>query len=155
MVSQLNFIRNSGQRFNLFSWQCWIISVIKDHFLSLNLAHISVLHKSGKDPLQCSSYRPISLLDHDYKIITKLFARRLDSVLSKLINPDQSGFIKGRYASDNIRRVLNVINFLNNQQEPSLLLSLDVEKAFDRVEWNFLFSVIHKFNLGVKLYWMD
>lgn len=115
---------------------------------TMNLAHISVLHKSGKDPLQCSSYRPISLLDHDYKIITKLLARRLEAILPKLINPDQSGFIKGRYAADNIRRALNVINCINNQLKPSLLLSLDAEKAFDRVEWSFLFSVLHKFNLG-------
>lgn len=115
---------------------------------SMNLAHISVLYKSGKDPLQCSSYRPISLLDHDYKIITKLLAKRLESILPRLINPDQSGFIKGRYAADNIRRVLSVINCFNNRQEPSLLLSLDAEKAFDGVEWSFLFSVLHKFNLG-------
>ena len=73
---------------------------------TMNLAHISVLLKGGKDPLQCSSYRPISLLDHDYKIITKLLARRLESILPTLINPDQSGFIKGRYAADNIRRTL-------------------------------------------------
>uniref|UniRef100_A0A3Q3FAB3 ribonuclease H n=1 Tax=Labrus bergylta TaxID=56723 RepID=A0A3Q3FAB3_9LABR len=115
----------------------------------MNYAHISVLHKSGKDPFNCSSYRPISLLDHDYKIITKLLAKRLESNLPKLINLDQSGFIKGRYAADNIR-LLNTINNLDNSRNPSLLLSLDAEKAFDRVAWNFLFSVLHSFNVGLN-----
>ena len=115
---------------------------------SMNLAHITVLHKDGKDPLYCSSYRPISLLDHDYKIITKLIAKRLEDILPKLINPDQSGFIKGRYSADNIRRLLNVINHLDTRGSPSLLLALDAEKAFDRVEWSFLFSILNKLNMG-------
>lgn len=73
---------------------------------SMNLAYITVLHKDGKDPLNCSSFRPISLLDHDYKIITKLLAKQLEIILLKLISPDQTGFVKARYSSDNIRRIL-------------------------------------------------
>ena len=115
---------------------------------SMNLAYISVLHKSGKDPLKCASYRPISLLDHDYKIITKLLAKRLEDILPKLINPDQAGFIKGRYSADNIRRLLNVINHFDTGRNPSLLLALDAEKAYDRVEWNFLFAILEKLNMG-------
>lgn len=59
----------------------------------MSLANITVLHKTGKDPLECSSYRPISLLDHDYKIITKVLGKRLKTIMPKLINPDQSGLI--------------------------------------------------------------
>ena len=115
---------------------------------SMNLAYISVLHKSGKDPLKCASYRPISLLDHDYKIITKLLAKRLEDILPKLINPDQAGFIKGRYSADNIRRLLNVINHFDTGRNPSLLLALDAEKVYDRVEWSFLFAILEKLNMG-------
>lgn len=112
------------------------------------LANITVIHKSGKDPLECSSYRPISLLDQDYKIIAKALANRLDAIMPKVINPDQAGFIKGRYATDNIRRLVDITNYLNISRRPSLLLSLDAEKAFDRVEWNFLFRVLQKLNMG-------
>ena len=118
------------------------------NFTPFFLAYISVLHKSGKDPLKCASYRPISLLDHDYKIINKLLAKRLEDILPKLINPDQAGFIKGRYSADNIRRLLNVINHFDTGRNPSLLLALDAEKAYDRVEWNFLFAILEKLNMG-------
>ena len=97
-----------------------------------------------------ASFRPISILDHDYKIITKLLAKRLEIILPKLISPDQTGFVKGRYSSDNIRRLLNVINHLDTCQRSSLLLSLDAEKAFDRVEWNFLFAILNRLNMGSR-----
>ncbi len=130
------------------------MSMIKNFYFnktltqSMNYVNISVLHKTGKDPLNCSSYRPISLLDSDYKIIMKLLANRLESVLPKVIHPDKSGFIKGRHATDNTRRLLNIINHLNINRKPSLFLSLDTEKAFDRVEWPFLFPVLHSLNVG-------
>ena len=117
---------------------------------TMNLAYITVLHKDGKDPLNCSSFRAISLLDHDYKIITKLSAKRLEIILPKLISPDQTGFVKGRYSSDNIRTLLNIINHLDTCQRPSLLLSLDAEKAFDRVEWNFLLAILNRLNMGSR-----
>lgn len=71
-------------------------------------AIITVLYKDEKDPLQCSSYRPISLLCVDYKILTSILATRIQKYIKKLINPDQTGFISGRHGENNIRRVLNL-----------------------------------------------
>ncbi len=64
---------------------------------------ISLLLKKGKDPLDCSSYRPISLIPCDLKIYAKVFASRMEKVIHSLIKEDQPGFIKGRNASDNMR----------------------------------------------------
>jgi len=71
-------------------------------------AIITVLHKEGKDPLQCSSYRPISLLCVDYKILTSILATRVQKYMRKLVKPDQTGFISGRQGTNNIRRALNL-----------------------------------------------
>ena len=114
----------------------------------MHTARITVLLKKDKDPLSCSSFRPISLLDFDYKIITKLLAIRLNTLLPKIIKADQTGFIRDRYSSDNIRRLFDIIDQVNAQKTPVLLASLDAEKAFDRMEWSFLFSVLEKFNMG-------
>lgn len=111
-------------------------------------ANICVILKKDKNPEDCASYRPISLLNTDSKILAKVVACRLESILPKLVKPDQTGFVKLRYGTDNIRRLLNVINSVQNEGRPALVLSLDAEKAFDRVEWDFLFTTLRKFNLG-------
>lgn len=66
------------------------------------------------------------------------------------IKPDQTGFIKLRFGTDSIRRLLNVINSTQACKLPALIISLGAEKAFDRVEWEFLFATLKKFNLGSK-----
>ncbi|KAL1246966.1 hypothetical protein QQF64_034287, partial [Cirrhinus molitorella] len=91
---------------------------------------------------------PISLLNVDYKILAKVLARRLESILPKVINPDQSGFVKSRHGSDNVHRALNAIHYFHTQKKASMILSLDAEKAFDRVEWPFLFFVFEKIGLS-------
>lgn len=118
---------------------------------SWRTASICLIPKKDKDPQECASYRPISLLNTDYKILAKILARRLETVLPHIIKPDQTGFIKARFGTDNIRRLLNLINVTQEHKLPALIISLDAEKAFDRVEWKFLFATLKKFNLGSKL----
>lgn len=95
-------------------------------------AVISVFPKEGKDRLNCSNYRPISL-NQDYKLFTSILARRLETFLPDIINLDQTGFIRQRQTRDNIRRTLHIINHIN-QTDMEAVLGLDAEKAFDSVD---------------------
>ncbi len=95
---------------------------------------ISLLLKKGKDPLDCSSYRPISLIPCDLKIYAKVFAFRMEKIIHSLIKEDQTGFIKGRNASDNMHRLLHILDFAESHPTPCAVFSLDAEKAFDRLE---------------------
>lgn len=67
--------------------------------------HACISLKKGKDPLDCTSYRPISLLNTDVKILAKILARRLEDILPSVISPDQTGFIKRCHSFYNIRRL--------------------------------------------------
>lgn len=111
---------------------------------SLRSALITLILKHNKSPTNCTSYRPISLLNTDAKIITKVMAGRLELVLPTVISPDQNGFVKNRQAFHNVRRVLNLIHETEGAPDTAIL-SLD---AFDRVEWNYLFDVLSRFGFG-------
>lgn len=109
---------------------------------------IVVLLKPDKNPLECGSYRPISLLNLDYKILTKIFANRLNKVIVSIVHVDQSGFIPGRSTSSNIRRaqVVAQVGCLDGRQWA--LASLDTAKTLDSIEWEFLLNVLECFGFG-------
>lgn len=69
---------------------------------SLYEANISLLLKKGKEETDPASYRPIALLNYDHKIITKILATRLGTHIGKIIHPDQTGFIPGRFSFSNV-----------------------------------------------------
>lgn len=79
------------------------------------------------------------------KILAKVIASRLLECLSSLVHSDQVGFVPDRQAPDAARRVIHQVTLV---RAPSLLLSLEAEKAFDRVHWGFLKAVLTKFDIN-------
>jgi len=98
---------------------------------SLTQGVITLIPKPGKDPSRLNNWRPITLLNCDYKILAKALAHRLKRVLPRIISKDQRGFMSGQYIGENIRVALDIIDSMRQDPTASgLLLSLDFEKAF-------------------------
>ena len=111
-------------------------------------AVISLIEKKGKDRIFIDNWRPISLLNVDYKIFSKCIAERIKKVLAELIHPTQTGFVKGRNISDVIRTVMDIVEETDNANREGILLAIDFEKAFDSLSWEFLFKALEAFNFG-------
>lgn len=104
--------------------------------------------KKDKDPLDPSSFRPVSLVSVDFKVITKVLAMRLENILPDIIHEAQVRFVRGRSSSDNFRWLLHLIWMSREENTPVAVFSLDAEKAFDRIEWVFLILVLEAFGFG-------
>ena len=122
---------------------------------------LNIIPKKGKDLRYLKNWRPISLLNTDYKILTKLLANRLQKVISSIVSSDQNGYIKKRFIGENIRTIVDVMDYCKQFEKPGILLQLDFEKAFDSVSWQFLDKTIAAFNFGeqfkrwIKLLYSD
>jgi exonuclease III len=111
-------------------------------------AVLTLLPKKDKDPRYIKNWRPLSLLNVDYKILAKLLARRLQKVLSDIINTDQTGCIAKRSAHSNIRSIIDIVNHANEKKLMGIIAFIDFEKAFDTVKWSFLYKTLEKMNFG-------
>ena len=109
---------------------------------------IKLIPRKDADPNLIKNWRPLTPLNCDYKIVSKAIANRIKTVLPELISDDQSGFIKNRCISDNIRMLDSVIQYTANKNIPGLLLFLDFEKAFDTLEWSFIEKSLQHFGFG-------
>ena len=72
------------------------------------------------------------------------------NTLTELIEEDQTGFIKGRQTHDNIRRALHIVDQAQKEKQSTILVSIDAEKAFDLVNWEFLYKVLERFGFNNK-----
>lgn len=106
---------------------------------------ISLIPKKG-DPQDIANKRPISMLNADYKLFTKILANRLHPLLEKIIGPGQTACNPNKSCVDNLKTLRNItIRAGQTKRFKGLLLSLDLEKAFDKVNHSFLWAVLEKF----------
>lgn len=79
--------------------------------------------------LDLANWKPITLLNVDFKIAAKAIAIRLEPILPKLIHPDQTGFVKGRFIGEIIRLILDIMEYTKVQNKPGIFLSLVFHKV--------------------------
>lgn len=97
------------------------------------------------------NYRPIALANFQFKIITKVLADRLACIAPKILSENQRGFIRERHISDCICIASEAINMLDKKNfGGNLALKIDIKKAFDTLDWNFLLQVLQSFGFDSK-----
>ena len=112
-------------------------------------AVISCLYKKG-DRDDIGNWRPISLLNLDYKIFTKALAEKLAASLDHVINPQQTASVPGRSMLTTLALARDLIDYAYQENIPASLVSIDQAKAFDRVNWKFLHKTLLAFGYGPK-----
>lgn len=113
-------------------------------------ALLKLLYKK-KDKLLLKNWRPISLLNTDYKIAAKVIANRMKEVLPEIVHPDQTCGITNRTIFENLFILRDIIYQTNTNNNDVTLISLDQEKAFDRVDRTFLYKTLKQLNFGPSL----
>ncbi|XP_042016195.1 uncharacterized protein LOC121764206 [Salvia splendens] len=146
----------------LFFQACWeiikadVVDAVRDFFAGSQIprgiaATLIVLISKKKNPTRWAEFRPISLCNVINKIISKLLTSRMAPLLPMLTAPNQSGFIRGRLISDNVLLAKELFHELwKGVTSPNMVLKLDMEKAYDRVQWPFLLKVLKKMGFSNK-----
>uniref|UniRef100_A0A2N9IUI4 Reverse transcriptase domain-containing protein n=1 Tax=Fagus sylvatica TaxID=28930 RepID=A0A2N9IUI4_FAGSY len=119
------------------------------HVVSLNATFISLIpkkHGAGK----IKDFRPISLVGGMYKIIAKLLVNRLSVVLGDIISPSQNAFVKGRQILDSVLIANECLDSRLKANVPGVLCKLDLEKAYDHVNWEFLLYLLRRCGFSEK-----
>ena len=109
---------------------------------------ITLIPKKGKDLHTYKAWRPITLLNTDYKIVSTAISNRLKTVMTKIINPAQTAYTSNRYIGENTRLMLDVIHWTKKNQQPGIILAADFEAAFESVDWQYLELVLKELNFG-------
>ncbi len=115
--------------------------------MSMRKSVITLIHKKD-DKDNIVNYRPISLTNTDYRILAFVLSSRLQNVASHIVNPDQVAYIKKRFIGTNVRIIQDIFELYNRKNKSGILMFVDFKKAFDSIEWEFLFEVLGKFNFG-------
>ena len=106
--------------------------------------------KKGKDRADIANCRPITLLNTDYKLLTKTLSHRLKSVITSIVHPNQNGFVPGGSIFFSSHTIRDILFYCKKENIDLILLALDYTKAFDSVDFGFIFKTFETFGFGPK-----
>ena len=113
--------------------------------VSQRQACVTLIQKPGKDHRYLKSWWPISLINVDAKVISKILALRLQSILPDIISQNQFAFVKGRNIDEAIRVISDILEYTSTESIPGIIFGADYEAAFDSLDFYFIFSVMKVF----------
>ncbi|GBG85796.1 hypothetical protein CBR_g40605 [Chara braunii] len=124
--------------------------VLEEEMLTEDMCRgvITLLYKKG-DKRNVRNWRPISLLNVAYKILAKALSRRLAPLLPELVNADQGAFVKGRSITENMLAAMGALEIIGGERRQVVVAMLDLEKAYDRVNWSFVLATLEHMNFGI------
>ena len=109
------------------------------------------LQYKKEDPRDVRNYRPITLLNVDYKIFAHMLVSRLKVVLDDIITDAQLGFVPGREISESTHFLKLLQAKLEESDDEGIIIALDWEKAFDRVSWEYLHQATEALGFGPNM----
>ena len=116
--------------------------------ISQRQAVIKLLEKKDRDKRFVKNWRPISLLNVDTKILSKAFAAKLKPILPSIVSSNQTAYVEKRCISESGRLISDIIEICDIENIPGYLVTMDLEKAFDSLDHDFLLCVLKKFGFG-------
>ena len=119
--------------------------------LSLRLGIVALIPKSDKDQRYISNWRPLTLLETLYKLISATLANRLKPVLDKNIGNEQMAYIPERYILECTRNTYNIFTHAKENNLPGVMIMIDFQKAFDSVGFKFIVTPLNMFGFGGTL----
>ena len=136
---------------------CMVLNVLNSNMsiVDINRTNITLIPKINS-PSRLSDFRPISLCNVVYKLVSKILANCLKNFLPQIIIENQSAFLSERLITDNVLVAFKLMHYLEHKKkgkENFMVVKLDMSKAYDRVEWGFIEKVMEK--MGFHENWIN
>ena len=119
--------------------------------ITQRLGIITIIPKGDKDKSLLKNWRPLTLLNCLYKLVSGCVAERIKPQLDKIIHNDQKGFVSGRFIGEAIRSTYDIMNWANTKEKTGILLLIDFQKAYDSLSFSYIEKCLKFFNFGSSI----